>query len=177
MVNLIISVLSILLTSVCAMTYLSYAPWWHSSATSIESKMRGVYSIAQDSFDKSSSFYGQEPEPNSDPDHGLYSIVLQPISALPLPTPAAGFSWEFGKNLSENNAYSGLKFFCMTPPEEGINYAQYLGIQRALSDVPASVLVVGDTACGGTPSDSIPVPDAFEGSRPIYFTLYVKWTA
>lgn len=176
MINLIVSVLAIALTAICAMASINYMPWWQNSANSVESRMEGVFSDALSRFKEASAFYGEEPTPSADADGGLNSLIISPFSKIGLPVPKAGFTWSYGVNSNVNSPYYGVKFFCLTPPPSGLNYGEYVGMHRAFNVAPASVIAESETSCGGAPlSTSNFNLNEFNNTRNVYFTIYVKW--
>jgi hypothetical protein len=162
MVQLLITVFSIILTALLIMVGITYAPWWYRTADATEELTKSSLHVMEQAYDVAARLNnGVVPLVTAEADGGFVSN-FQPILKI-LPAAVPQFQWKYGE------AY-GLNYFCMESVGPTVNEGVVRGILRAKGVFSDSQVFV-NTICGAQTNE---FPDPRETGR-LALTMFVAF--
>jgi hypothetical protein len=171
MVQLIITVFAIALTTATILAGINYIPWWHKSAVSVEAITHSSLNQVEQAYDIATrAANGTPPGVSADADGGFSSIFVPVLKFEP--AKPARYSWSYGKHAVDGSAYSGLNYVCLTPTDasagtEGV----WKGFRNAKAVFSSSQFFINST-CGVTVNAA--TPSSYPSNAVV--TFYVAYT-
>jgi hypothetical protein len=165
-INLLIAMMSIILTSGLLLVTVNYLPRWATTVPEQAGLVRAGFDKLELAHYLASKSSGVEPSPTADADGGLVAL-FQPYYSF-LPRAPAGFAWKYG-----HSAVNGLNWFCLysnAPADRGV----WLALREAMNYYSTERYFVhagGSAQCGSTTNMAEPA------SFPAQFsaTFYVRY--
>lgn len=170
MVQLIIVILAIALTSVLTVATVSYLP---AGPTASPAQVR---TLTNTGINLQQAFYyatkansGTPPATTTAADGGLMADFGSLLTFPPIPLP--GFTWIYGQHPNDGSAYANMYYFCMEPTASANgNRFAVNSTQQAGAAFSASQYIMANS-CGAIANAAAPTP------AQLFLTLYVTYNA
>lgn len=172
MLQLIITIIAIALTSALLAASVNYIPWWYKQSTDVDAVLRAGLPVAEQAYDVvTRANNGVPPAVTADADGG-WSANFQPVLKL-LPPAPTGFVWKYGKNQAGVAPWNGLNYFCLdyTREDLGAGEGVWRGVRKAQSVFSQNQMIVSDQ-CGDTTNSAPPT----SYPKKVAITFYVAYT-
>jgi hypothetical protein len=148
--QLIIVIMSIVLTAAVAVASLNYLPSWQKSAAIAEKNVAESLTLLEQGYDVATrSQNGVQPAVTADPDGGFAAAMLPVLHFTPYaPT---GYRWVYGQRAADGTQWAGLNYFCLTPSADSPGASDGLtrGLTRLKQQFSPDQLFIS-AACGSS---------------------------
>lgn len=168
MVQLIIVILSIALTSLMTVAMVDYLPAGpEASPAQVRTLTNAGINLEEAYYYATKANGGVAPAPTTAVDGGLMANFGALLTFAPAPLP--GFTWSYGQHPNDGSAYANMDYFCMQPltNANGNRYALLSAKQAGAAFSSSQYLLAG--SCGAVANAASATP------AQLFLTLYVAY--